>query len=145
LSKFGRLQWKPLITTSQDKIDFKKSTKCWICGKDFIEGDKKVGDHCHYSGRFKGGAHNKCNSLFRKPKFVPVIFHNLSGYDSRLFVKFLNVVGNGNIDCIPNTEEKYTSVSKSIYDSEKKFNHKIRFTDNFKLCQPALTNLLKIE
>ena len=99
---------KPMIMTSQDKVDLKKATKCWICEKDFLEGDKKVRDRCHYTGRFRGAAHNKCNSLFRKPKFVPVIFHNLSGYDSHLFVKNLNANGgNGNIDCISRERHQF--------------------------------------
>jgi len=39
-------------------------------------------------------------------KFVPVKFHNLSGYDAHLFVTNLNMMGEGDIDCIQNTEEK---------------------------------------
>jgi len=49
-----------------------------------------------------------------------VFFHNLSGYDAYLFVKNLNSMGEGNIDCICNTEEKYISFSKSIQDEEGK-------------------------
>ena len=46
-------------------------------------------------------------------------FHNLSGYDAHLFVTHLNSMGEGNINCIPNTEEKYISFSKSIQDEEE--------------------------
>ena len=55
---------KPMIMMSQDKIDFKKATKCWIFKKEFKEGDKSVRNHCHYSGQFRGVAHNECNGLF---------------------------------------------------------------------------------
>ena len=92
---------------------------------------KKVRDHCHYSGRFK------CNSLLRKPKFVPVTFHKLSGYDVHLFVKNLK----GNSDCILNNEEKYISFSRSIYDDEKKFKYKIRFIDSYKFMDSNLDKL----
>ena len=61
-------------------------------------------DHCHFTGKYRDAAHRKCNALFRKPKFVPVFFHNLSGCDAHLFVKNLNSMGERNIDCIPNTE-----------------------------------------
>ena len=44
----------------------------------------------------------------RTPKFVPVLFHNLEGYDAHLFVKSLG----GQIGCIPKTDEKYISFSK---------------------------------
>ena len=50
-------------------------------------------------------------------------------------------MGEGDIDCIPNTEEKYTSFSKSIYDDEKKFKYKIRFIDSFRFLPASLDKL----
>jgi len=78
----------------------------------------------------------------RKPKFVPVKFHNLSGYDAHLFVKNLNTMGEGDIDCIPNIEEKYISFSNNIYDDEKKFKYKIRFIDSFRFLPASLDKLV---
>jgi len=49
--------------TEEHRLNFEKATKCWICEKDFIEGDKKVRGHCRYSGRFRGAPHNKCNNV----------------------------------------------------------------------------------
>jgi len=80
---------KSVVMTEEDKIGFNNAKKCWICEKEFTEGHKSVRDHCHHSGQFRGAAHQKCNSSFRKPKFVPISFHNLSGYDAHLFVKKL--------------------------------------------------------
>ena len=60
--------------------------------KDLKKKDKKVRDHCHFTGKFRGAAHNKCNLQFKKPTFTPVIFHNLSGYDAHLFEKILERV-----------------------------------------------------
>ena len=127
IEKVWSSEVKPLMMTEDDKIDFDNATQCWIYQKDFTEKDKKVRDHCHFTGKYRGAAHQKCNALFRKPKCVPVKFHHLSGYDAHLFVKNLNTMGEGNIDCIPNTEEKYISFSKCIYDDENKFKYKIRF------------------
>ena len=104
--------------------------------------DKKVRDHCHFIGKYRGAAHQKCNALFRKPKFVPVFFHNLSGYDAHLFVKNLNSMGEGNIDCIPNTEEKYIGFSKSIKDKKGKLKYKLRFLDSFKFMASSLDKLV---
>jgi len=74
---------KPIIMTEEDVINFEKSDKCWICEKYFEEGEsasgRKVCDHCDFSRKLQGAAHSKCNILCQKPKFVPVIFHNLSG------------------------------------------------------------------
>ena len=83
---------------AEEKERFEKETKCWICNEEF--NDDKVRDHCHFTSRYRGAAHNSCNLNYKKPKFTPVVFHNLSGYDSHLFIKNLG----GNIDCIPNNE-----------------------------------------
>ena len=104
---------KMLPLTTQEQTEFIKAKICWICQKRFNEKDKKVRDHDHFTGKFRGAAHNQCNLQFKKPKFTPVIFHNLSGYDAHLFVKNLGV-SEGNIKCIPNNEEKYISFSKEI-------------------------------
>jgi len=94
---------KEMIFSEDDRAKFEKARECWICQKPFEGSDDKVRDQCHFSGQFRGAAHNKCNLLFRKPKHAPVIFHNLSGYDSHLFIKNLGKT-QGQIDCIPNNE-----------------------------------------
>ena len=138
---------KKMIFTEKDKDDFEKAKICWICQLEFDETHKKVRDHCHFTGKFRGAAHN-CNLQFRKPKFTPVIFHNLSGYDSHLFVKNLGKT-EGNIRCIPNNEEKYISFSKDIvlgeYEKDGKkypIKHEIRFIDSFKFMPSSLESLV---
>ena len=108
---------KKMIFTFKDKDDFEKTKICWICQKEFGEREKKVRDHCHFTGKYRGAAHNLCNLQFKKTKFTPVIFHNLSGYDAHLFVKNLGK-SEGDIKCIPNNEEKYISFSKDIVVGE---------------------------
>ena len=105
-------------------------------------------DHCHFTGKYRGAAHVKCNLQFKKPKFTPVIFHNLAEYDSHLFVKNLGKT-EGNIKCIPNNEEKYISFSKDIvvgeYEKEGKkhlIKHEIRFLDSFKFMASSLEFLV---
>ena len=104
---------KKIIFGKEEKERFNKETKCWICNRKFTNDVKnyKVRDHCHFTGRYRGDAHKTCNFLYRKPNFTPVEFHNLSGYDSHLFVKNLGCI-DGNIDCIPNNEERYISLTK---------------------------------
>ena len=139
---------KEMIFTKEDKKRFNEEKECWIC-REPLNNDK-VRDHCHYTGRYRGAAHNKCNLKYRKPKFIPVVFHNLSGYDSHLFIKHLGFTS-GDIDCIPNNEEKYISFSKNIKVGEylnkktgetKNINFKIRFIDSFKFMSVSLETLV---
>ena len=140
---------KKMIFTEKDKSEYEKATLCWICQQEFSESEKKVGDHCHFTGLFRGAAHNKCNLQFKKPKFTPVIFHNLSGYDSHLFLKNLGK-GEGNIKCIPKNEEKYSSFSKDIavdkYKNKKgkivEVKNELRFIDSFKFMASSLDSLV---
>ena len=80
---------------------FQQSTICWICGKLFDIADDKVRDHCHVSGKYRGAAHWGCNVNLKMTKKVPMIFHNLRGYDSHLMFKELGRF-NVEISVIPN-------------------------------------------
>ena len=142
---------KKMVMTREDRINYKKATHCHICEEEIDKNkDKKVRDHCHLTGKFRGAAHNKCNLKFKIPKFYPVIFHNLSGYDSHLFIKNLGK-SEGKIDCIPCNEEKYISFTKEIIvdkfiNEEKKeveVKRKIRFIDSFKFMATSLDSLVK--
>ena len=143
---------KQMIFTKIENVKYKKYKRCWICDKGFTEKDPKVRDHDHYTGKFRGAAHNSCNLKFRRPKFTPVIFHNLAGYDAHLFIKNLGV-SEGNIDCIPNNEEKYISFTKHIEvdrfiqrDGENNkvvvVKRELRFIDSFKFMSYSLDTLV---
>ena len=98
----------PIKISEQEEVSFKNAVKCYACGLDL--GEDRVKDHCYLTGKYRGAAHSKCNLRMRTPKFVPVLFLNLEGYDSHLFVKSLG----GEESCIPKTDEKYISFSKYI-------------------------------
>ena len=97
---------KPLHMTDQDQMDFEAATHCHICGEHLEE--DRVRDHCHVSGKFRGAAHNECNLKFRIPSFIPVVFHNLKGYDAHLIMQHLGKL-DAEVTCIPNNMEKYIS------------------------------------
>ena len=136
-----------MIFGEEEAKQFNEATICWICGGEL--GLDKVRDHCHYTGKYRGAAHNKCNLKYKKPNFIPVVFHNLSGYDVHLFIKNLGY-NPGNINCIANNEEKYISFTKTIevgsYVNKKgeikprTFN--IRFIDSFKFMNTSLDSLV---
>ena len=141
------LRTKPLRLTSSEQKSFEEANTCHICNCDL--GEDKVRDHCHFTGQYRGAAHNKCNLMCKKPKVLPVIFHNLQGYDAHLFIKQLARL-EGKLDCIPSTEEKYISFSKTIKVGEYKdcsgsvfpVKFEIRFLDSFKFIQTSLSNLV---
>jgi hypothetical protein len=139
---------KPVRMTPMDTKNYKEATTCYACEEEFTLKDYKVNDHCHYTGKYRGAAHNSCNLRMRQPKFIPVLFHNLEGYDAHLFIKNLGV-SSGDIKCIPKTEEKYISFTKEVEvdtfknkdGKEKKVKRELRFLDSFKFMASSLDKL----
>ena len=140
---------KPLKLTQDQQKSFDKAEYCHICNTELLE--DRVRDHCHFTGQYRGAAHNKCNLKCRKPRILPVIFHNLQGYDAHLFIKQLASLP-GEFQCIPSTEEKYISFSKKIkvdeYRSRKTGDmvplyFEIRFIDSYKFLQTSLAKLVE--
>ena len=67
---------------------------------------KKIKDHCHYTGKFRGAAHSKCNSNYKVPKDIPIIIHNAS-YDTHFIINQLADQFKGELNCIGENMEKY--------------------------------------
>ena len=149
IKAIANIEGKEMIFTEEDRKHFNKASDCWICGE-YLANDR-VRDHCHFTGRYRGPAHNKCNLKYRKPNNISVFFHNLSGYDSHLFIKKLGTPNKKeNIDCIPNNEEKYISFSKTIVTGQytnkkgevKDKTFKIVFKDSLKFMSSSLGALV---
>ena len=120
------------------------STTCFVCGKEF-DGDK-VRDHCHYTGKYRGAFHSKCNlKLGRKTLIIPVLAHNNSGYESHMFVKRLSDT-KGRVSCTAENEEKHITFSKNILvdvvDEENVY-VKLKFLDTFRFMDKSLAELVK--
>ena len=142
---------KPMIMSDQEKDQYAKTKNCYACGVEFgtVQTKKekviKCRDHCHITGKYRGAACDKCNLKMKVPRFVPVLFHNLEGYDAHLFIKSLGA--KGEIRCIPKTDEKYISFSKNVpmktYGKEKTEYLEMRFLDSFKFTLKSLDSLTK--
>ena len=81
---------KPLVMTEDDEQRFKTMDGCHICGEKYTDKDVRVRDHCYITGKFRGSAHPECNVKLRiKPEDIkiPIIFHNLRGYDSHFIMQ----------------------------------------------------------
>ena len=114
---------KPLVMTEDDEQRFRIMDGCHICGEKYADKDVHIRDHCHITGKLRGSAHQECNLKLRiKPDDIkiPVIFHNLHGYDSHFIMQQIGEIAKKhaytnkkgekqdlNINAIPNNMEKY--------------------------------------
>ena len=80
---------KNLIMYAEEEERFHSSNSYWICDKLFDVGDDKVRDHCHTTGKYRGASYWSCNINLKLSKIIPVIFHNLRGYDSYLTLRVI--------------------------------------------------------
>ena len=140
---------KPLVMTEVDEQHFKTMDGCHICGEKYTDKDVQVRDHCHITGKFRGSVHQECNLKLRiKPENlkIPVIFHNLRGYDSHFIMQRVGEIANKhgytnnkgekqdlNINAIPNNMEKYMAFMLG--------NH-LTFIDRFQFMSSSLDKLV---
>ena len=122
---------KEILMTDEDRTDFETATHCCICGDRFknsyknekeAEKYKKVRDHCHFTGKYRGCAHSICNLNFCNRYFkIPVFFHNMKNYDGHLIIQNAEKLSNKKkIDVIAQNSEKFINIgfdSLSVKDS----------------------------
>ena len=122
---------KEMLMTDEDKKDFETATRCFICGDKFknsyknekeAEKYKKVRDHCHFTGKYRGCAHSICNLNYCNKHFkIPVFFHNMKNYDGHLIIQNAEKLSNKKkIDVIAQNSEKFINIgfdSLSVKDS----------------------------
>ena len=121
-----------MLMTREDWETHRTARRCHVCDG-LLEGDS-VRDHCHITGKYRGAAHSACNLKLRldpKTTTIPVVFHNLRGYDSHLLMRAISKV-EGRMSCIPNNTEKYISFSLG----------QLRFIDSAQFLQASLDKLV---
>ena len=135
--------------TNEQNLEFITAQECHICFKKFSTTKKKVRDHCHYTGKYRGAAHSSCNLRYRIPDYIPVIFHNLAGYDAHLFIKEL-AKHTTKMGVIAKNTENYISFSVKVEvdkfidkaGNEKSKEIELRFIDSFKFMSSSLDSLV---
>ena len=139
---------KPLTPKEMDR--YKRLERCHICFEPFKEDKPKARDHCHYTGHYRGPAHTKCNLQYRIPSYIPIVFHNLLGYDTHLFIKELaaSSTDGAKMGVIAKNKEDYISFSIKVnkYNDkngiEKSKEIELRFIDSFKFMSSSLDSLV---
>ena len=140
--------------TDEEKESYENQDVCYICEKEFCTNKNnkkefksycKVRDHCHYTGKYRGAAHSKCNLRYKIPKEIPVIFHNGSAYDYHFIIKELAKEFKGNFECLGENTEKYITLSvpiKKEHDNGKVTICKLKFIDSYRSMNRSLSCLV---
>ncbi|KYN02011.1 hypothetical protein ALC62_07189 [Cyphomyrmex costatus] len=133
----------PMDFSPDDWRKFNSATHCHVCEKPFAKDDKRARDHCHLTGRYRGPAHSNCNLNYKDSRCIPVVFHNLTGYDAHFIIKEIATAYKGNIDLLPITKEKYISFTKHVDDTidDKKNCIQLRFIDSYRFLASSLDKL----
>lgn len=134
----------------KDTENFNNADKYHICDKKYKEKDIRVRDRCHITAKYRGSAHKGCNRNLKidaNNMNIPIIFHNLRGYDSYFIMQNIGQIAkkhaykttNGNtkqldISVIPNNMEKYMSFTLKKY---------LRFMDSFQFMSSSLDKLVE--
>ena len=140
---------KIIPLTTKEEIYHNRQKICYICKKEFDNNDKKqqkVRDHCHYTGKYRGAAHNICNLRYKVPKEIPVVFRNGSTYDYHFIINELVKEFKGNFECLGENTEKYITFSvpikKKIENKDLEITYKIKFIDSYRFMSSSLSKLV---
>ena len=139
--------------TKKEEKKHNKQEVCYICRKEFNTDDSdkkyhKVKDHCHYTGKYRGAAHDIYNLRYKIPKEIPVVFHNGSTYDYHFIIKNLAEEFEGKFEYLGENAEKYITFSvpikKEITKKDKivKISYKIKFIDSYRFMSTSLSKLV---
>jgi len=139
LEKFKKS--KPNLSPKEER-QFNRTTNCYLCNSKFTKDDKsyKVRDHNHITGKYRGASCNKCNLKLSLSDTIPVIFHNLRGYDSHLLMQVIGKFKR-NINVIPNNMQKYMSFSigrEIKYNDKTKTVNNLKFIDSYQFMSSSL-------
>lgn len=133
--------------TAEDEQNFLKASECHICEKKFNrKADIIVRDHCHFTGKFRGAAHQDCNLQYRDHQTIPVVFHNLTHYDSHFLIEKIATGFDGGVKIIPINTEKYISFTKLVPGTSGEYKEitKLKFIDSFRFMASSLDYLASL-
>ena len=136
--------------TNGENQSFSKQKVSHICKTDFsIDNEdkkyRKVIDHCNYTGKYRGTAHNIGNLKYKTSRKIPAIFHNGSKYDYHFIIKELAEKSRGQFECLGENTEKYVTFSVPInkeLENNKTITYRIKFFESFRFMSSPLSSLV---
>ena len=144
---------RDMIPLNQEENNrYNEQEICYICKEKFcVDKDdkdsinrKKIKDHCHYTGEFKGPAHSICNLKYKVPKEILIIIHNAT-YDTQFIINQLAIEFKGKVNCIGDNMENYITFSEPIkkeLNNGKTVTYKLKFIDSFRFMSTSLSELV---
>jgi len=124
------------LEDKKDQWEAKSQENCKYCEKPLLQKNCRdaVKDYCHITGRYRGAAHTECNDKLRinpKTDQIPVVFHNLRGYDAHHLMQAMSQLQK-EVKCVANNMEKYITFSVEG----------LRFIDSLNFLQGSLDSLV---
>ena len=144
---------KPITPlTSDEQAKHERSKICHICNEKFINdkedkqynSHKKLIDHDHYTGNYRGAAHSICNLRYQTQREIPVVLHNGNNYDFHIIIKELAKEFRIDMKCLGENTEKYISFSvllKVTNDENKIIVYRLKFIDSMRFMNTSLASL----
>ena len=136
--KLANTPKKTLIPlTSDEEKKHERSKYCHICNETFNTSEesrhyinyRKVIDHDHYAGKYRGAAHSICNLRYETQREIPVVLQNGSNYDFHIIIKELAKTLRKNMKCLGGNTKKYISFSvlmNTTNDNGEKIVYKLK-------------------
>ena len=121
-----------------------------ICKREFSTDDDdrkyhKVRGHCHYTGKYRGAAHNICNLRYKRPREISAVFYYGSVYDNHLIIKEVAEGFEGQFECLGENTEQYINFTvpiKKQLDNGESITYKIKFIDSYRFMPTSLSTLV---
>ena len=131
----------PMSMTDVDRRNHRDAIVCYCCSRPFSKEDerrKKVRDHCHITGKYRGAACNRCNkdylNIIANSHPIPIVFHNLTGYDMHHVMRSLE--GRG-VRIMATTSERIITANIASDEST----HGIKYIDSLNFMSASLAEL----
>ena len=137
--------------TDEENRSNENQNCCHVCRKLFTKDDKKVKDHCRFTGKCRGAVHNECNMNYKITKDISIVFQNLSSNNGHFIIKELANDFDGALECFGENTDKYISfsvkISKKITKKDEDGNKKIvnipyrlKYIDSYRFMAASLLN-----